>query len=238
MLARADRRLRLRQPRDPRPQARAPILDEQLEPALALEPDLVTIYAGANDILRPRSTSTRSPRTYDDAHRPARGDRRQVVLFTAFDPGGSAIYRPLRGRFALYNEWVREIADRHGATLVDIWRMRDIAIAGVTGHRPDAPQPRRPPADGASRCSTPSASTHDARSRSPSSRCPLLSRREPRGRRTRSGPARSSRRGCTAALTGRSSGDSVAPKRPGLTTPPVTPSGSIWPAVPATALRM
>src|SRR6476469_6985763 len=29
------------------------ILAEQLEPALALEPDLVTIYAGANDILRP-----------------------------------------------------------------------------------------------------------------------------------------------------------------------------------------
>ena len=31
----------------------APILDEQLEPALALGPDLVTVYAGANDIMRP-----------------------------------------------------------------------------------------------------------------------------------------------------------------------------------------
>ncbi|MFC6344743.1 SGNH/GDSL hydrolase family protein, partial [Nocardioides hankookensis] len=30
------------------------ILDEQLEPAIALAPDLVTVYAGANDILRPR----------------------------------------------------------------------------------------------------------------------------------------------------------------------------------------
>lgn len=29
------------------------VLDEQLEPALALSPDLVTMYAGANDILRP-----------------------------------------------------------------------------------------------------------------------------------------------------------------------------------------
>ncbi|MSZ77615.1 MAG: SGNH/GDSL hydrolase family protein, partial [Actinobacteria bacterium] len=30
------------------------ILDEQVDAALALRPDLVTIYAGANDILRPR----------------------------------------------------------------------------------------------------------------------------------------------------------------------------------------
>ncbi len=48
-----------------------------------------------------------------------------VVLFTAFDPGGSAIYRPMRGRFALYNEAVREISDRHGTLLVDFWRMRE-----------------------------------------------------------------------------------------------------------------
>jgi len=32
---------------------------------------------------------------------------------------------------AIFNEWVREIADRHDATIVDMWRMRDIEIAGV-----------------------------------------------------------------------------------------------------------
>ena len=46
-------------------------------------------------------------------------------MFTAFDPGGSAIYRPVRGRFALYNELVRESADRHGAAVVDFWRLRE-----------------------------------------------------------------------------------------------------------------
>ena len=46
-------------------------------------------------------------------------------MWTAFDPGGSAIYRLLRGRFALYNELVRESADRHGATVVDFWRLRE-----------------------------------------------------------------------------------------------------------------
>jgi hypothetical protein len=49
----------------------------------------------------------------------------RLLVWTAFDPGGSAIYRPMRGRFALYNELVREAADRHGATVVDFWRMRE-----------------------------------------------------------------------------------------------------------------
>ena len=40
-------------------------------------------------------------------------------------PGGSATYKLLRGRFALYNELVRESADRHGADVVDYWRLRE-----------------------------------------------------------------------------------------------------------------
>ena len=50
----------------------------------------------------------------------------------------------MRGRIAIFNERVREIADRHGATLVDFWRMRDYRDAGADGHRPDAPQQLRP----------------------------------------------------------------------------------------------
>src|SRR6476620_8927597 len=44
-----------------------PILEEQLEPALALEPDLVTSYAGANDILRPRVDIDAMAAAYDEA---------------------------------------------------------------------------------------------------------------------------------------------------------------------------
>jgi lysophospholipase L1-like esterase len=102
-----------------------PILAEQLEPALALEPDLVTVYAGANDILRPQVDVDALVAAYDDALARLAATGARLVVFTAFDPGGSATYRLLRGRFALYNELVRESADRHGATLVDFWRMRE-----------------------------------------------------------------------------------------------------------------
>ena len=53
----------------------------------------------------------------------------RLVLFTAYDTGGpnaSGIFGALRGRFAIYNELVREVADRYGATLVDFWRMREL----------------------------------------------------------------------------------------------------------------
>ncbi len=101
------------------------VIAEQLEPALALEPDLVSIYAGANDIMRPKVDLDAIVDSYDDALGRLAATGARLLVFTAFDPGGSAIYRPLRGRFALYNELVRSSASRHGAQIVDFWRLRE-----------------------------------------------------------------------------------------------------------------
>ena len=102
-----------------------PVLAEQLEPALALEPDLVTIYAGANDILRPSVDLDALVAAYDVGLGRLAATGAKVLVWTAFDPGHSATYKLLRGRFAVYNELVRESADRHGATVVDFWRLRE-----------------------------------------------------------------------------------------------------------------
>lgn len=101
------------------------ILAEQIEPALVMEPDLVSIYAGANDVLRPRVDIDSLVQAYDQAIGRLVDGGAHVVLFTAFDPGGSPIFGALRGRFAIYNELVRGVAEKHRATLVDFWRMRD-----------------------------------------------------------------------------------------------------------------
>jgi lysophospholipase L1-like esterase len=101
------------------------VVTGQVEAALPLEPDLVTIYAGANDILRPKVDLDALVATYDAALDRLAATGARLLVWTAFDPGGSATYRLLRGRFALYNELVRESADRHGATIVDFWRMRE-----------------------------------------------------------------------------------------------------------------
>jgi lysophospholipase L1-like esterase len=122
-----------------------PILDQQIEPAIALRPDLVTIYAGGNDLIRPRCDVDALGERYDDAVGKLAATGATVGVFTAFDPGGGGPFARLRGRFAIYNERVREIAERHGAVVLDSWRMRpedpelmwseDRLHLGPLGHR-------------------------------------------------------------------------------------------------------
>ena len=107
------------------------ILDEQLEPALALAPDLVTIHGGGNDILRPRIDMDALIASYDEGIARLLGTGAHVAMFTVFDPGPTGVFAAMRGRFALFNEGVREIADRHDVTLVDMWRMRDADLAVI-----------------------------------------------------------------------------------------------------------
>ena len=121
------------------------ILDEQVEPALALAPDLVTVYAGGNDLIRPRVDIDGLAEVYDEAVGTLAASGATVGVFTAFDPGSGGPFARLRGRFAVYNERVREIADRHGAVVLDAWRMRpehpalmwseDRLHLGPLGHR-------------------------------------------------------------------------------------------------------
>ena len=101
------------------------ILAEQVEPALAMRPDLVSIYAGGNDFLRPRVDLDALVRRYDAALGRLAEAGAHLVLFTGFDLGWAPVFGRLRGRVATYNELVREVADDAGATLVDFWRMRE-----------------------------------------------------------------------------------------------------------------
>ncbi len=101
------------------------ILAEQVEPALAMRPDLVTVYSGGNDILRPRVSIDALVGRYDEAVGRLVDAGAHVVLFTGFDLGFAPVFRHLRGRVATYNELVREVADVRGATVVDFWRLRE-----------------------------------------------------------------------------------------------------------------
>jgi lysophospholipase L1-like esterase len=107
------------------------ILADQLEPGLALEPDLVTIHGGGNDVLRPQVDLDALAATYDEAIARISGTGARVALFTIADPGLNPVFKLIRGRVAIFNEFAREIAERRGATLVDMWRMRDWKVAEV-----------------------------------------------------------------------------------------------------------
>ncbi|WP_427015690.1 SGNH/GDSL hydrolase family protein [Pseudarthrobacter sp. P1] len=101
------------------------ILSQQIGPAVALKPTLVTIYAGVNDILRPKVDIDAMVGRYDDAVARLSDTGATVLMFTGFDAKTSNVFTTMRGRTAIYNELVREVADRHGARLVDFWRFAE-----------------------------------------------------------------------------------------------------------------
>ncbi|WP_168706670.1 SGNH/GDSL hydrolase family protein [Gordonia paraffinivorans] len=100
------------------------VIAEQLEPAVAMNPDLVTIYAGGNDLMRPGLDVDALVDRYDTAIGKLAATGATVVVFTAYDTGWAPVFRKLRGRIAIYNELVREVADRHGVMVLDYWRLK------------------------------------------------------------------------------------------------------------------
>ena len=46
------------------------------------------------------------------------------MLFTGIDTGFTPVFRPFRGKVAIYNENVRAIADRHDCIVADQWALK------------------------------------------------------------------------------------------------------------------
>jgi hypothetical protein len=90
-----------------------------------MKPGLVSIYAGGNDILRPSVDLDAILGDYAAAVGRLCETGARVLLFTAHDLGWAPYFRRLRGRVAVYNDLVREIAETNDATVVDFWRMRE-----------------------------------------------------------------------------------------------------------------
>lgn len=99
------------------------ILAEQLEPALALEPDLVSIFAGGNDVLR-RGDPDVIAAALDDAVGRLAATGATVITWTGPDVGSTPVFHLIRGRVAIYNENMRAVAQRHGGVVVDLWALR------------------------------------------------------------------------------------------------------------------
>ncbi len=96
------------------------ILDHQLEPALALRPDLVTLFTGTNDLLRRRFDPDELGRDVAEMQTRLREAGAVVLGFTLPDltpvmPMG----RLVTGRVRALNEALRAASDRTGARLVD-----------------------------------------------------------------------------------------------------------------------
>ncbi|WP_395105921.1 SGNH/GDSL hydrolase family protein [Actinomadura sp. SCN-SB] len=96
------------------------ILDEQVGPALALEPDLVTVTAGMNDLMRPGFDAAAVAGDLDAILAAFTGAGACVVTFTYPDIARIVpLARRARPRVLDFNARIRESVRRHGAVLVD-----------------------------------------------------------------------------------------------------------------------
>jgi len=100
------------------------IIEQQLDPALALSPDLLTFQGAGNDILRTKVDLDALVAGIDTAVGRANAVGATVVLFT-HGAAASGPFSALRGRIAIFNELIREVVDTHDAVLVDNWRISE-----------------------------------------------------------------------------------------------------------------
>jgi lysophospholipase L1-like esterase len=122
----------------------ARIREDQLAPALALNPDLVSVMAGANDVLGSFDLDA-TMADLEAMYAELRAAGATVLGCTFPDPGATfAIARRLTPRVRALNEAIRDAAVRHGVVLVDFeaypvvadprWWSRDRLHLNTAGH--------------------------------------------------------------------------------------------------------
>ncbi|HWS52422.1 MAG TPA: SGNH/GDSL hydrolase family protein [Microbacterium sp.] len=102
----------------------AQIVADQIEPAVELRPDLVSICAGGNDVIRPGTDPDAIAQQLEDAVSRLASTGAAIVLFTGIDTGFTPVFRPFRGKVAIYNENIRAIAERHDCVVADQWALK------------------------------------------------------------------------------------------------------------------
>jgi lysophospholipase L1-like esterase len=99
------------------------VLAEQIPVATGLAPDLVSLAAGGNDLMRRKADPDALAASFEQAVTSLRAAGGQVLIFSGFDPSRIPLLRMVRDKAAAYNDRLREIARRHDCLHVDLWSM-------------------------------------------------------------------------------------------------------------------
>jgi lysophospholipase L1-like esterase len=102
------------------------ILDEQLEPAVELKPDLVSLSAGGNDLIFRNGDPDGLAERLDSAVATLHSAGATVVLFTGPDWGATPVFGLMRGKVAIFNEHLRVMAERYHCRIADLWAMSEL----------------------------------------------------------------------------------------------------------------
>src|SRR5918993_4376196 len=104
----------------------AQIAAGQVEAALELKPDLISLAAGGNDVIRPGTDPDDIANQFEDAVVRLSRDGATLVVFTGIDTNFTPVFRRFRGKVAIYNENIRAIADRYDCVVADQWALKEV----------------------------------------------------------------------------------------------------------------
>ena len=97
------------------------VVGPQLDTALTLGPDLVSMVGGGNDLLRPSVDLDGLAARLEEAVVRIRATGADVLLATPTDTRDAGLFKALRGRHAVHTANIFSIAQRHGCSVLDLW---------------------------------------------------------------------------------------------------------------------
>jgi lysophospholipase L1-like esterase len=98
------------------------IVTEQLEPTLAMNPGLVSVAAGGNDVLRPRTDTHALVDRFEPMVARLRESGADVILFRFADVTSRLpAQRIIRPRAAVLNDGATYLGEKYGAYVVDLF---------------------------------------------------------------------------------------------------------------------
>ncbi|MFQ6171641.1 SGNH/GDSL hydrolase family protein [Oryzobacter sp. R7] len=99
------------------------VVGPQLDTALSMQPDLVSMVGGGNDLLRPTADVDALAARLEDAVVRIRRTGADVLLATPTDTRDAGLFKALRGRHAAHAANVFTIAQRHRCFVLNLWGM-------------------------------------------------------------------------------------------------------------------
>ena len=111
----------------------ADVIGPQLDAALAMEPDLVSLVGGGNDIMRPSVDLDDVAARIEDAVVRLKDAGADVMLATMVNPVDSKVMGRLRPRISWHVANLWGIAQRHDCFVLDVWSMRALRDSRMWG---------------------------------------------------------------------------------------------------------
>lgn len=103
------------------------IMDSQLKSALRLQPDLVTVMAGSNDLMSRADSFPELQDTYRDGIHQLLSAGCDVVVANTINPVHLRLFKPLRHRAERFSEMLEQVAQEFRLPVLDVYSIPDFS---------------------------------------------------------------------------------------------------------------